>query len=205
MALEHHPSVYVSGTVGAVVAPLSYIQQEKITETEALKETNERLTMEVDNLHAENERLSSTVNELESSVNHLNELQDTLSIIQATESNSIDELEQQLEESKQIYSKMQGNLQGDILNNLITILLNVDTDGDMTLNDDEIDKLIEDLEGLKGVNIYNAKLKEFIIEHGRSVDAIMDVARTFLTNDETSEQHKQNVLLEFVEEEEAKE
>jgi demethoxyubiquinone hydroxylase (CLK1/Coq7/Cat5 family) len=68
MLLEHNPSVYVSGGIGCVVAPYAAIQQEKITQVEALKQTNERLTEEVQQLQDENVRLQNAANELESSV-----------------------------------------------------------------------------------------------------------------------------------------
>jgi hypothetical protein len=68
MCLESNPSVYVSGVVGAAVAPYATIQQEKITQCEALEQTNERLESEVQQLQHENERLSTQVNQLESSV-----------------------------------------------------------------------------------------------------------------------------------------
>ena len=68
MCLESNPAVYVSGVVGAAVAPYAAIQQEKITQVEALKQTNERLESEVTQLQHENERLSTQVNDLESSV-----------------------------------------------------------------------------------------------------------------------------------------
>merc|ERR1712150_370122 len=96
-------------------------------------------------------------------------------------------------------SKMHDNLVGDVLNNLITVLLNVDTDGDMILGDAEIDSLITQLEGLHGVALKNDVLKEFIISHGRSVDAIMDVCREFLSNQDTSHDTKREKLGLFVE------
>ena len=68
MCLESNPVVYVSGVVGAAVAPYATMQQEKITQCEALEQTNERLESEVQQLQHENERLSTQVNQLESSV-----------------------------------------------------------------------------------------------------------------------------------------
>jgi hypothetical protein len=69
MLLEHNnPSVYVSGGIGCVVAPYAAIQQEKITQVEALKQTNERLTDEVQQLQDENVRLQAAAKDLESSV-----------------------------------------------------------------------------------------------------------------------------------------
>jgi hypothetical protein len=63
-----HPSVYVSSAIGCIVAPYSAIQQEKITQVEALSQTNERLTTEAQELHEENIRLQTQVNDLEQSV-----------------------------------------------------------------------------------------------------------------------------------------
>ena len=68
MLVESNPSVYVSGAIGAAVAPYAALQQQKLTEVEALKQTNQRLDEEVSQLKYENERLQTQVNELESSV-----------------------------------------------------------------------------------------------------------------------------------------
>lgn len=69
MLVESNPTVYVSGAVGAAIAPYSVIQQQKITQSEALAQTNERLGEEVANLKEENLRLHSQVQSLETSVN----------------------------------------------------------------------------------------------------------------------------------------
>jgi cell shape-determining protein MreC len=63
-----HPTVFVSGLLGTILAPYAAIQQRKLTEVEALAETNERLTSEVDQLATENERLSTQVQTMEKSV-----------------------------------------------------------------------------------------------------------------------------------------
>ena len=63
-----HPSVFVSGMLGTLLSPYAAIQQRKLTEVQALEETNERLESEVNQLSAENERLSGQVKEVESSV-----------------------------------------------------------------------------------------------------------------------------------------
>jgi uncharacterized protein HemX len=68
MVLESNPSVYVSGAVGAAVAPYSVLQQQKLTQCEALQQTNERLGDEVAQLKEENTRLLSQVQSLETSV-----------------------------------------------------------------------------------------------------------------------------------------
>jgi cell division protein FtsB len=68
MLVESNPSVYVSGIIGMAMAPYAVIQQQKLTQCEALKQTNERLGEEVTILKEENVRLQSTVQDLETSV-----------------------------------------------------------------------------------------------------------------------------------------
>lgn len=68
MVMESNPIVYVSGCLGVAVAPYAVIQQQKLTQCEALKQTNERMGEEVTQLKEENVRLQSTVQQLETSV-----------------------------------------------------------------------------------------------------------------------------------------
>ena len=42
MLIESNPLVYISGTIGAAISPYAAIQQQKITQVDALAETNER-------------------------------------------------------------------------------------------------------------------------------------------------------------------
>jgi hypothetical protein len=63
-----HPVVWVSGILGAILAPYAALQQQKLTQVEALNQTNERMEQEVEQLAAENVRLSQQVQEMEESV-----------------------------------------------------------------------------------------------------------------------------------------
>lgn len=92
---------------------------------------------------------------------------DTINSVQGL---SLDELENQLKESKKILDKMELNLQGDILGNLMDIALACDEDGDFELSDDEIEDVITQLEELNGVDIDNDRLRNVLIERGRSVE-----------------------------------
>lgn len=64
---------------------------------------------------------------------------------------------------------MKEDLAGDILQNLITVVLAADDNGDNLLSDAEIDEVVRNIEGLQGVDLPNEKLKQLIIGKGRSV------------------------------------
>ena len=94
-------------------------------------------------------------------------------MLQKVEGVSLDELEQQLEESRAIYGKMTQNLQGEILQNLISVILACDEDGDMILSDQEIEDLIHNIEGIGGVDIDDDMVRDKIISCGRSLNGTL--------------------------------
>jgi hypothetical protein len=95
---------------------------------------------------------------------------DKLDTLQSVQGLSLDELERQLEESKNILGKMNKNLQGDILSNLIEVAMACDEDGDFTLDDSEIEAIIHKLEQINGIDIDDAKIKKMIIDSGRQIE-----------------------------------
>jgi hypothetical protein len=111
---------------------------------------------------------------------------DTINSAQIT---SLDALENQLEESKEILNKMKLNVRGEILGNLFDVLLAHDLDGNDVLSDEEIDGLIVSMEHLNGVDFNDALVKQTIIDRGRSIDAVMELVQNTLKED-VSERHK---------------
>jgi len=194
MVMVSNPSVYVSGAIGAGLSPLAALQQTKLTQCEALRQTNQRIESEVAILGAENERLKGQVGQLEASVEHLKELQTTLNTVQVLEGDSIDELEKQVEESEKILNAMQDNLSGDVIQTLISVIMAINTDGDNEMSDSEIDMLMEKVEHLHGVDVNEEKLRTKLIENGRSISAVMSVIKNLLDNDLPPEENIFNFI-----------
>ena len=176
-ASASQPSVLISGALGLVLAPYAAFQQRKITEIEALKETNEVMQDEVAHLTAENSRLQAQVQQIEKSVANLSQLEDTLEAVNALQGESIKKIEEQLKDSKEILASMSQNRKSIILQNLITVLLATDGNQDMLLSDEEIDDLIHNMESINGVELKEDLVRNTIIDAGRSVASVMEVAR----------------------------
>lgn len=100
----------------------------------------------------------------------LQEMQKTLDTVQAAEGQSIDDLEKQLADTQAIYESLEDSLNGEILQNLINVVLAVDNDGDNMLDDDEIQELIYKLEGMNDVDLDDDKFRQVIIDNGRSLN-----------------------------------
>ena len=221
-----NPITYISGILGAVMSPYAAIQQHKITDVDALSETNQRrkgskcrflprgsiryipsssshLTQqfstlfslfpalhmyvftvkeEVDQLKGENDKLEAQVSTLSTSLDGLKVSKEKLDIIQSVQGQSLTELEQQLVESRKILGSMQDSLIGDILQNLMTVVLAADDNGDMLLSDIEIEELVTNFENLQGLDLDNETIKKVIVGKGRSVAALMDMVKVLLTS-----------------------
>ena len=93
----------------------------------------------------------------------LQELEGALEEIQNLRGASLTQLEGQLQESRDILTQMDKNFKGELLQNLMTVILSMDKDGNMILSNEEIDELIQTLEGLHGVQLKEDLLKQAII------------------------------------------
>jgi len=172
-----HPSVLISGALGLVLSPYAAFQQRKITQTQALKETNEVMEAEVAHLTAENVRLETSVQKVQQSVARLSQLEETLESVNQLQGESLQKLQEQLQTSRDILAGMSRNRKAVVLQNLVTVLLANDSDQDLLLSDEEVESLIAGLESIHGVQLKEQEIRNMIIEHGRSVVALMEVAK----------------------------
>ena len=62
------PTVWISSLLGLIVAPTAAFQQYKLTQVEALQQTNAVFEVETDKLSRENQKLQQTVQQMEESV-----------------------------------------------------------------------------------------------------------------------------------------
>ena len=66
-------------------------------------------------------------------------------------------------------------------------MLTMDRDGNMILSNEEIDELIQALEGIHGVQLQEDKLRKIIIDQGRSLMGVMDLARNLLLGEDNDD------------------
>mmetsp|Transcript_2526 Transcript_2526/g.3830 ORF Transcript_2526/g.3830 Transcript_2526/m.3830 type:complete len:271 (+) Transcript_2526:322-1134(+) len=171
---------YVSGGVTSVMAPYAAYQQTKLTDIAALKETEEALRKEVDQLAEENNRLHKNVEELGETVKKLENVEEALDTITQTQNQNIEIYAKQVEENREILNQMQSNLRATVLQNLLSVIIKSDTDGDFSIDESEMDDLIKRLRNIGGVEINEEKFREAIMKGGGNLNAVIDVAKKLL-------------------------
>lgn len=164
-----------AGVTAILLGPYSYWQQRNITDIKALEETHEALKKEVNHLRDENIRLKGLVTDLTGTVDKLESIEDTLDQIRDMNVESVEEFRQQVEEGRQILAMMRKNVKEAALQNVITVVLNSDTDGDYIFNHREVEKLIANLKAINGLEMNEAKFRQVISDNDGSVDAVVTI------------------------------
>jgi len=171
-----------AGVVGLLVPPYSAFQEQKLTDCKAMMETSEVMQEELTNLTNENGRLSNETEKLKTSVEGLLSISDTFEEIREMEDASLDIIEEQLIQSKEILRQMKENKLNVVLGNLFDIILAVDTDGDMHLSEEEIENLIKSCESINNVDINDSLFRE-LVPVGSNIDDVMKLVKNVLDDD----------------------
>jgi SMC interacting uncharacterized protein involved in chromosome segregation len=173
--------VVAAGILSIIMGPYAYYQQTKLTDIITLKETAAAVQVEVDRLKHENDRLGGNIDELGSTIDDLKEVENALQVITSTQGASVSEFEKQVEENKEILRKMKKSTKGRVIQNLISIIYRGDEDADDLIDPEEVNKVIQGLEKITGVQVNEDKLRAAI--SGKSIDSVIEVVKN-LTNDD---------------------
>lgn len=180
--------VFAAGGLSCAIGPYAYYQQRRLTDVVALQETHAALGEEIDRLDKQTDRLKDTVLELSATVDRLEDVEQALDVITQTQGQSIEAFEEQVEDNREILSKMQSNLKANVLQNLLQVVIRSDKDNDLTIEDNEIDDLINRFKGINGVEINEDRFRDAITSSGGSLDCVMNIIRN-LMDDNASEEN----------------
>jgi hypothetical protein len=179
--VEQSAVVIVAGILSCVMGPYAYLQQTKLTDIATLKETAAAVQVEVDRLKLENDRLGKNIDELGNVIDDLQDVEEALEVISKMQGQSVGELEKQVQENKEILSKMKQGTKGRVIQNLISIIYRGDENADDMICEDEATSVIQGLSKIGGLMIHEDRLREAIT--GKSIEAVIDVVKNLLSDD----------------------
>jgi cell division protein FtsB len=165
-----------------LLGPYSAFQHSRIVDIQALKESYKALSKEVRHLSHENTRLKTEVQNMSSTVDELEDLENTLDTIQKTETKSVQDLVTSVEKNRQTLMKMETNVRASVLQNIITVLMTSDTDNNFVLSNQETNKLLDTVRGMKGVTVNEKKFRKIVKETNGSLKGIIDIISNLLSD-----------------------
>jgi len=149
-----------------------------------MQETHAALSEQVDRLGQENNRLHDTVVDLSATVDRLEDVEQALDAITQQQGMSIEALEEQVRDNRDILRRMRSGLKSNILQNLLQVVIRSDKDGSMTVGEHEIDELMVKLEEIDGVTVNEEPFKKLVLESGGSIQSIMSVIKSMMNDTE---------------------
>ena len=124
---------FVSNAGAVSVAPVSVKNETELVDIEALKDTNEKLSIENDRLQSEVERLRKNVAELDENTNKFEEALDTLLFITKQQEFNVDKSEKQVKQQKAVLDREKENKTTKVLQMLLSLIIKADSDGDFLM------------------------------------------------------------------------
>lgn len=179
--VEHSILVVVAGVLSSFVGPYAYFQQTQLTEIAALKETQMAVQNEVNRLKNENNRLEVNIGQMGESVDRLEDVKTALDTITATQGQTIDEFADQVEKNRSNLKMMQMNVKNVVVQNLISILERIDTDGDSKVETHEVEEALDQLKKLDGVKVNAQKFRKAF--SGMAVKSLLEVVGNITKDD----------------------
>jgi len=170
--------VLVAGILSIVTGPYCYYQQTRLTDIRTLQETEQVLQREVNRLEESNNQLVRNIDQMTVSVDRLEEIDQALQIIGSKQGVTVQAFQKQVAENKNILKQMKGNLQANVLQNLLSVILRSDVDKDFTMDEDEIEDLIRRLQNISGVTVKADLFRAAIA--GQNINAVMDIVKNLL-------------------------
>ena len=147
-------TLMVIGTLSTLLTiSKSLAQQKEIVNIELLQSTEAGLNEELLKLQRENKNLLSQVNSLRDITQEIEKVDKSLTMIESTRKSSADDFFKQVNRNREILESYRNSLATGRSEIFTFILLKADSNGDMFLNETEINKLCGDIDGLTGSNV----------------------------------------------------
>uniref|UniRef100_A0A7S2DX52 Uncharacterized protein n=1 Tax=Helicotheca tamesis TaxID=374047 RepID=A0A7S2DX52_9STRA len=182
LAISREDSFLVTfvGVVCLIATPAAAIKEVKLTNMEALRALARKMREQVKLFAKQNKRLKSENDRLEKNVNRLKSTESALEEISKQQGQSVEMLIKQVEEFKKIQKDIKQSLEAQIIQNLISVIMAADQDGDFVMEDGEIDELILRLNSVEGVQIDEVLFKKVLKKSNHSLSAVLEIVRNLL-------------------------
>lgn len=126
-------------------------------------------------------------------MNRLEDVEQAYNAITNSQSQSIEAFEEQVKDNKLVLGKMQSGLKSNILQNILKAIARSDTDGSLTLDENEINDLVNHLksnaDAYKFVEFNEERFRYYMSAPGGSIQSIMDIIRNLIHDKNDSDGH----------------
>lgn len=173
--------IYGSSGIGAVNSPVVVAKERTLTNEDSLRAALDAINEQQQRLANENDTLSMEIDELESEVERLKDIEQALRELTATQGSQMDELISLIRENKEINQGMRNVLKARALEEVITLVLEIDSDVSWMIEKNEIYRLIVGMESIQDM-VFDEEGQRFFREELMKVDGRVESVVELISN-----------------------
>ena len=191
--------VYISSILCCVVALIIVLQQRTIKKIGSIKQRNNLLRKQVNYMKQERERLHRTLSRLDETSNELQYVPKQLTQLVKDQQVDVDRIVYIIKQQHILQEQMRNKITQQILQSILSIVVQSDRDGNWTLQPTEIEQLIVRLGLIQGITFHEKRFRQLLNQesnngrgngngHHPTISSVMRIIRSLLERDDEYQQ-----------------
>lgn len=148
---------YASSGIAIVNSPVVFHRERQLAKEDTFRTALNGVREQAGLLSTQNDILGAEIDELQSDVDRMKECEMALTSLASAQGTQLTQLMDLIEENKEINRDMRVVLEKDVLQNIISLVLDIDADGSFKIENKEIERLIVGITLIEGVCKFDAR------------------------------------------------
>lgn len=172
--------LYGSSGIAAVNSPVVVYKERQLTNEDTFRTALNGIREEQGRLTEQNDVLSAEIDDLQSEVDRMKDVEMALRELSETQGSQLSELMDLINENKEINAGMRMVLRNKCLEEVITLVLDIDNDGSFTIQDKEIDRLIIGMNLIEEISFDKDMFRKQVIACDGNVDEVISMIKAMI-------------------------
>lgn len=173
--------VYASGFLGAGHSPVVVYKERQLTQEDTFRTALNGIREEQSRLADANDDLSAEIDDLQSEVDRMKDVERALKELAGTQGSQLEELMGLIEENKEINRCLRVVLKNKCVEDVITLVLDIDNDGSFTIQNKEIQRLIIGMNIIDEISSFDEKMfTQEVLHCGGHVDEVIALIKKMI-------------------------
>jgi hypothetical protein len=152
----------IMSTCVVVLAPVVTVQKVQLGTMGTLREQQNKLRTQINSFNEMNDALTKSIASIVDETEKINQVNEELQDFAKSTGTTVDRLIELCDEQQKIHTEMQKHLQAKVLQQIITITLQSDTNQNYIVSEDEVNVLMERLRHIPGVIFHEDRFRDLL-------------------------------------------
>lgn len=172
--------LYGSSALGAANSPVVIYRERQLTKEDTFRTALNGIREQQGRLTEQNDILSAEIDDLQSEVDRMKDVELALRELANVQGTQLNELMDLVNENKEINEGMRSVLKSKCLEEVISLVLDIDNDGSFTIQNKEIDRLIIGMSLIEDISFDNKMFRQEVVDCDGNVDEVITMIKSMI-------------------------